>query len=164
MRNILYIIYNIFLLPFSLYIFNSTYKKDNINDIDLMIDDIIDWFTSDKTKKERISNNLNNLSKNSIQETFSKENLEKTENSEKLFSKDEEVQKKVLEDFEKNLGNNLNEDNKRYIKNDELNKYYKEEIEKKKGEFKERLQIEIDKIEKEKREQEIRDLNDRVYR
>ena len=129
-----------------------------------MIDDIIDWFTSDETKKERISNNLNNLSKNSIQETFSKENLEKTENSEKLFSKDEEVQKKVLEDFEKNLGNNLNEDNKRYIKNDELNKYYKEEIEKKKGEFKERLQIEIDKIEKEKREQEIRDLNDRVYR
>ena len=129
-----------------------------------MIDDIIDFFTSDKTKKESISQDLNNLSENSIKETFSKENLEKTENQKKLFSNDEEVKKKVKEEFTENLKARLNKDNQRYIKDGKYNEYCNEVLKQKGHEFEEFWQKEIDKKEKEEREKEIRDLNDQVYR
>lgn len=123
-----------------------------------------DWLKTTNSKKESISKDLNDLSAKAINDTFSKENLEKTENSKKLFSKDEEVKKKVKEKFKKNLKAQLNEDNQRYIKKDELNKYCDTEIEKKTLEFEEQWQKEIDKKEKEKREREIRELNSWIGR
>jgi hypothetical protein len=123
-----------------------------------------DWLKTTNSKKESISKDLNDLSAKAINDTFSKENLEKTENSKKLFSKDEEVKKKVKEEFKKNLRAQLNEDNQRYIKKDELNKYCDTEIEKKTLEFEEQWQKEIDKKEKEEREREIRELNSWIGR
>lgn len=122
----------------------------------------IDWFTSTKTKKESISKDLNDISVKSINDMFSRENLEKRENSEKLFSKDESIKKKVKEDFEKNLKARLNEDNQRYIKQDELKNYCNGEIKKKLHDFEKRLEKEI-KIQKD-REEEIRQLNSEINR
>ena len=124
----------------------------------------IDWFTSTKTKKESISKDLNDISVKSINDMFSKENLEKRENSEKLFSKDESIKKKVKEDFEKNLKARLNEDNQRYIKQDELKNYCNGEIKKKLHDFEKRLEKEEQiKIQKD-REEENRQLNSRINR
>lgn len=114
----------------------------------------IDWFTSTKTKKESISKDLNDISVKSINDMFSKENLEKRENSEKLFSKDESIKKKVKEDFEKNLKARLNKDNQRYIKQDELKNYCNGEIKKKLDDFEKRLE----------KEEEIRQLNSEINR
>lgn len=121
----------------------------------------IDWFTSTKTKKESISKDLNDISVKSINDMFSKENLEKRENSEKLFSKDESIKKKVKEDFEKNLKARLNEDNQRYIKQDELKNYCNGEIKKKLDDFEKRLEKEEQiKIQKDREEE----LNSRINR
>ncbi len=123
-----------------------------------------DIFTFTDTKKERITKDLNDLSKKSIDKMFSTENLEKKENRDKLFSKDESVKKKVKEDFEKQLRAQLNEDNKRYIKKDELNNYCEAEIKKKSLEFEDRLKREEEKIMQKKREEEIKELNSRIGR
>lgn len=124
----------------------------------------IDWFTSTKTKKESISKDLNDISVKSINDMFSKENLEKRENSEKLFSKDESIKKKVKEDFEKNLKARLNEDNQRYIKQDELKNYCNGEIKKKLDDFEKRLEKEEQIKIKKDREEEIRQLNSEINR
>ena len=125
---------------------------------------MFDWLKTKNSKKESISKDLNDLSKKSINDIFSKENLEKRENSEKLFSKDESVRKKVKEDFEKKLREELNEDNQRYIKNVELNKYCDNEIGKKINEFENKWkEVEEEKIKKE-REEEVRYLNSRIER
>ena len=42
-----------------------------------------DWLKTTNSKKESISKDLNDLSAKAINDTFSKENLEKTENSKK---------------------------------------------------------------------------------
>lgn len=125
---------------------------------------IKDFFTTTKTKKQSISKNLDNLSAKRIEELFSEKNLEKRENTEKLFSKDEQIKKKVKEEFENDLRARLNEDNQRYIKDDDLNKYYKAQMEKKVSEFDERLTKEIEKKEKQEREEEISRLNSRIGR
>ena len=125
---------------------------------------MFDCLKTKNSKKESISKDLNDLSKKSINDIFSKENLEKRENSEKLFSKDESVRKKVKEDFEKKLREELNEDNQRYIKNVELNKYCDNEIGKKINEFENKWkEVEEEKIKKE-REEEVRYLNSRIER
>ena len=125
---------------------------------------MFDWLKTTKSKKESISKDLNNLSENSINNMFSEENLKKRENSEKLFSKDESVRKKVKEDFVKDLRDKLNEDNQRYIKKDELNSYCNEEIEQKTKELEARWEKEEEKKRKEEREAELKSLRSTISR